>query len=61
MRFDLTWLPGSGWPGVRLDRPRRDCPAGHPIVEPITEFVPDAGYFFTNDPDGNWVELAGPI
>jgi catechol 2,3-dioxygenase-like lactoylglutathione lyase family enzyme len=35
--------------------------AGHPIVEPVTEFVPGAGYFFTADPDGNWVELAGPI
>ncbi|MBW2272739.1 MAG: VOC family protein [Deltaproteobacteria bacterium] len=35
--------------------------AGHPIVEPISEFVPGAGFFFTADPDGNWVELAGPI
>ncbi len=35
--------------------------AGHPIAEPITEFAPGAGYFFTSDPDGNWVELAGPI
>ena len=35
--------------------------AGHPIAEPITEFSPGAGFFFTVDPDGNWVELAGPI
>ncbi len=31
------------------------------VGEPITEFQPGLGYFFIVDPDGNWVELAGPI
>ncbi len=31
------------------------------IGEPLTEFQPGLGYFFIVDPDGNWVELAGPI
>ena len=37
--------------------------AGHPIVEPPTDFtaVPGMGWCFVADPDGNWVELVGPI
>ena len=37
--------------------------AGYEIVEPLTEFtaLPGIGWFFVADPDGNWVELAGPI
>ena len=37
--------------------------AGYRIVEPVTEFtaVPGMGWLFVADPDGNWVELVGPI
>ena len=37
--------------------------AGHPIVEPPTDFVavPGMAWCFVADPDGNWVELVGPI
>ena len=37
--------------------------AGYEITEPLVEFaaMPGIGYFFVADPDGNWVELAGPI
>ena len=37
--------------------------AGYRIVEPATEFtaVPGMGWLFVADPDGNWVELVGPI
>jgi catechol 2,3-dioxygenase-like lactoylglutathione lyase family enzyme len=37
--------------------------AGYDIVEPLTEFaaIPGIGWLFVADPDGNWVELAGPI
>jgi len=37
--------------------------AGCEIVEPRTEFtaVPGMGWLFVADPDGNWVELAGPL
>lgn len=37
--------------------------AGYEIVEPLTEFtaVPGMGWLFVADPDGNWVELVGPI
>lgn len=37
--------------------------AGYRIVEPLTEFaaVPGMGWLFVADPDGNWVELVGPI
>ncbi len=37
--------------------------AGHPVVEPPTDFaaVPGMGWCFVADPDGNWVELVGPI
>lgn len=37
--------------------------AGHPVVEGPTDFaaVPGMGWCFVADPDGNWVELVGPI
>jgi catechol 2,3-dioxygenase-like lactoylglutathione lyase family enzyme len=37
--------------------------AGYEITEPLVEFtaMPGIGYFFVADPDGNWVELAGPM
>ena len=37
--------------------------AGYEITEPLVEFtaMPGIGYFFVADPDGNWVELAGPL
>ena len=37
--------------------------AGYPIAEPVTEFpaVPGMGWLFVTDPDGNWVELVGPL
>ncbi|WP_445167886.1 VOC family protein [Mycolicibacterium sp. Dal123E01] len=37
--------------------------AGYDITEPLVEFtaMPGIGYFFVADPDGNWVELAGPL
>lgn len=37
--------------------------AGHPVVEPPTDFpaVPGMGWCFVADPDGNWIELVGPL
>ena len=37
--------------------------AGYPIAEPVTEFpgIPGMGWLFVVDPDGNWVELVGPL
>lgn len=37
--------------------------AGYQVPEPPTEFaaVPGMGWSFVADPDGNWVELVGPI
>lgn len=37
--------------------------AGHPVVEEPTPFaaVPGMGWCFVADPDGNWVELVGPV
>jgi len=35
--------------------------AGCDLAEPITEFTPGLGWLFVEDPDGNWVELAGPL
>ena len=37
--------------------------AGYQLVEPVTEFaaVPGMGWLFVADPDGNWVELVGPL
>lgn len=42
---------------------RQATDAGHPVVEPPTDFaaVPGMGACFVADPDGNWVELVGPI
>lgn len=42
---------------------RQVSDAGHQIVEPVTEFaaVPGMGWLFVADPDGNWVELVGPL
>jgi catechol 2,3-dioxygenase-like lactoylglutathione lyase family enzyme len=37
--------------------------AGYRIAEPVTEFaaIPGMGWLFVADPDGNWVELVGPL
>lgn len=37
--------------------------AGHEIVQPAAEFapVPGMGWMFVADPDGNWIELVGPL
>lgn len=37
--------------------------AGHPVVEPPTEFapVPGMGWMFIADPDGNHIELFGTL
>lgn len=37
--------------------------AGYQLVEPVTEFpaVPGMGWLFVADPDGNWIELVGPL
>ncbi len=37
--------------------------AGHQIPQPLAEFapVPGMGWMFVADPDGNWVELVGPM
>jgi catechol 2,3-dioxygenase-like lactoylglutathione lyase family enzyme len=37
--------------------------AGHTIAQPLAEFapVPGMGWMFVADPDGNWVELVGPL
>ena len=37
--------------------------AGHTIAQPLAEFapVPGMGWMFIADPDGNWVELVGPL
>ena len=37
--------------------------AGYPTVQPLAEFapVPGMGWLFVADPDGNWVELVGPL
>lgn len=37
--------------------------AGYQIVQPLEEFapVPGMGWLFVADPDGNWVELVGPL
>lgn len=42
---------------------RQAAEAGHPVVEAPTDFaaVPGMGWCFVADPDGNWVELVGPI
>lgn len=37
--------------------------AGHTVAQPLAEFapVPGMGWMFVADPDGNWVELVGPL
>ena len=37
--------------------------AGYTAVQPLAEFapVPGMGWLFVADPDGNWVELVGPL
>ena len=37
--------------------------AGYEVPEPPTDFaaVPGMGWCFVADPDGNWVELVGPV
>ncbi|MCX2929201.1 VOC family protein [Mycobacterium sp. CVI_P3] len=69
-----TVTPGGGraQTGVRYlslvvknvsDAAEQVTAAGYQIVEPLTEFtaLPGIGWLFVADPDGNWVELAGPI
>ena len=34
--------------------------AGYEIAKPITEFAGGIRFFFVVDPDGNWLEVAGP-
>jgi catechol 2,3-dioxygenase-like lactoylglutathione lyase family enzyme len=45
------------------DAARQAAAAGHPVVEEPTAFpaVPGMGWCFVADPDGNWVELVGPV
>lgn len=45
------------------DAARQAAEAGHPVVEEPTAFpaVPGMGWCFLSDPDGNWVELVGPV
>lgn len=45
------------------DAARQAAEAGHPVVEEPTAFpaVPGMGWCFVVDPDGNWVELVGPV
>ena len=45
------------------DAARQAAEAGHPVVEEPTAFpaVPGMGWCFVADPDGNWVELVGPV
>ena len=37
--------------------------AGRTVAQPLAEFapVPGMGWMFVADPDGNWVELVGPL
>ena len=48
---------------VVADMARQAADAGHPVVEEPTAFpaVPGMGWCFVADPDGNWVELVGPV
>ncbi|MFN8071491.1 MAG: VOC family protein [Mycobacterium sp.] len=45
------------------DSARQAADAGHRVVEEPTAFpaVPGMGWCFVADPDGNWVELVGPV
>jgi predicted enzyme related to lactoylglutathione lyase len=42
---------------------RQVADAGHAVAQPLAEFapVPGMGWMFVADPDGNWVELVGPL
>ena len=41
----------------------RIAEAGYDLPQPLAEFtpVPGMGWLFVADPDGNWVELVGPL
>lgn len=45
------------------DTARKVDEAGYRAVQPLAEFapVPGMGWMFVADPDGNWVELVGPL
>ena len=45
------------------DAAQQAAAAGHLVVEEPTAFpaVPGMGWCFVADPDGNWVELVGPV
>lgn len=45
------------------DAARQAADAGHPVTEEPTAFpaVPGMGWCFVADPDGNWIELVGPV
>jgi catechol 2,3-dioxygenase-like lactoylglutathione lyase family enzyme len=45
------------------DAARQAADSGYPVVEEPTTFpaVPGMGWCFVADPDGNWVELVGPV
>ncbi|MFM9035976.1 MAG: VOC family protein [Mycobacterium sp.] len=45
------------------DAARQAGDAGYQVVEPPAAFpaVPGMGWAFVADPDGNWVELVGPV
>lgn len=45
------------------DAARQAAEAGHSVVEEPSAFpaVPGMGWCFVADPDGNWVELVGPV
>ena len=42
---------------------RQVVDAGYQVVQPLAEFAPapGMGWMFVADPDGNWVELVGPL
>ncbi|HPY25255.1 MAG: hypothetical protein QG655_1610 [Actinomycetota bacterium] len=42
---------------------RQVADAGYQVVQPLAEFAPapGMGWMFVADPDGNWVELVGPL
>jgi catechol 2,3-dioxygenase-like lactoylglutathione lyase family enzyme len=45
------------------DAARQAADAGHRVVQEPSAFpaVPGMGWCFVADPDGNWVELVGPV
>lgn len=39
-----------------------DCEAaGYPVATPVTPVFEGFGFTFLEDPDGNWIELFGPL